>query len=149
MLKVFQILTVIFVVLFVIAGCQGVQDSQSGNRYLRGSYSIENGDGAVEADYKYGEIVYVPIYPRIFNDTEIGKYDLTATLSIHNIDLEKPIKIYRVDYYNTNGDLVKAYIKGRIVLKPLQTVQVVEEALCAHAGVMQLRTVLTSETATL
>ena len=125
MLKVFQILSVILAVLFVITGCHGVQDSQQGDRYLRGSYSIESSDGAVDADYKYGEIIYVPVYPSIFNDTEVGKYDLTATLSIHNIDLEKSIRITRVDYYNTNGDLIKAYVKDRIVLKPLQTVQVV------------------------
>ena len=125
MSKVFQILIVISAVLFVVTGCQSVHDSQTGDRYLRGSYSTDNSDGMVGADYKYGEIIYVPVYPSIYNDTEVGKYDLTTTLSIHNIDLEKSIKITRVDYYNTNGDLIKAFIKDRLVLKPLQTVQVV------------------------
>lgn len=48
-------------------------------------------------------------------------------MSIHNIDLTNSIKVTKADYYDTSGHLMKSYVEKALILKPLQTVQVVIE----------------------
>ncbi|MBM3119975.1 MAG: DUF3124 domain-containing protein [Chloroflexi bacterium] len=125
MLKIFYILIAILIILFTLNGCQGAEDRHSEEVAIQGSYTIERIQGATEIDYKCGELIYVPIYSSIFRHPGAKTHGLTATLSIHNIDLTNSIKITKVDYYNTDGELIKAYIEDRLALKPLQTVQFV------------------------
>ena len=72
----------------------------------------------------YCEIIYIPIYSSVYHQGG-KKFDLTSTLSIHNVDLNNPIQLIRVDYYNTNGQLIRKYIKEPISLNPFQTKQFV------------------------
>jgi hypothetical protein len=107
-----------------VTGCQSAQNNQLEESPIQGSYEIEE-DPANGAQYLRGETIYVPIYSSIFHLNEFRTFELTATLNIHNIDLENSIKVIKVDYYNTNGDLIKSYVKYGLILKPLQTVQIV------------------------
>jgi hypothetical protein len=125
MVKIFHILIGILIVLFILTGCQSAQNRHSEEYGIQGSYTIERIQGATEINYKCGELVYVPIYSSIFRHPGAKTHGLTATLSIHNIDLTNSIKITKVDYYNTDGEPIKSYVKDRLVLKPLQTVQFV------------------------
>ncbi|MBI2502959.1 MAG: DUF3124 domain-containing protein [Candidatus Latescibacteria bacterium] len=68
-----------------------------------------------------GQIVYVPIYSSIFYFDSQQTRELSAMLSIHNIDLEKRIELTRVDYYNTKGQLVRTYLEQPVGLNPLET----------------------------
>ncbi len=81
-----------------------------------------------------GEMIYVPIYSRIFY--EDGKYTLSmaATLSIHNVDPDHSITITRADYYDTQGKLIKKYIAKPQVLTALQTINVVVEKNNSNGG---------------
>ena len=55
--------------------------------------------------------------------------ELASTLSIHNSDLYNPITILKINYYNTNGKLIRKFIDEKLILKPLQTKQfVIEES---------------------
>lgn len=86
-----------------------------------------------QVDAAFGELVYVPIYSSIFQwggDT----HDLTATLSIHNVDLEDNIRLIKVNYYNTKGKLLRRYIKEPIVLTPLQTSQFIIKQMDKEGG---------------
>jgi len=123
--KKIHILIAILIVLLPLTSCQDAQNSHSEEVIIQGSYTVERIEGAIETDYKYGELIYVPIYSSIFRYPRAKTYDLTATLSIHNIDITNSIKITKVDYYNTDGELIKAYVKDRLVLEPLRTVQFV------------------------
>lgn len=125
MLKSFYILTGILIVLLSLIGCQDAQDNYPEGGIVQGSYTIERIQGATEINYKYGELIYVPIYSSVFHYKDFRTYELTATLSIHNIDLADSIRLTRVDYHNTSGELLKAYVKDNIIVKPLQTVQFV------------------------
>lgn len=125
MLRVFHILIGILIVLTSLAGCQDAQNGHSEADTIQGSYTIEKIQGATETNYKYGELIYVPIYSSIFRHLNAKTYDLTATLSVHNTDLTNSIKLTKVDYYNTGGELIRTYVKDRLVLKPLQTVHFV------------------------
>ncbi len=69
---------------------------------------------------KMGETVYVPVYSHIYHYNNQGHViNLSATLSIRNTDLKNPIIITAVRYYDTNGKLVRKYLKNPAELAPL------------------------------
>lgn len=75
----------------------------------------------------YGETIYVPIYSSIFYHTAKRTLELAATLSVHNTDLDDPIRLTKVDYYNLKGERIRKYLKQPVVLRPLQTINYVIE----------------------
>lgn len=72
-----------------------------------------------------GQSVYVPAYTHIYVGNQGKPFLLTVTLSIRNIDPEYPIVITRVDYYETQGTLVKEYLDKPVTLKPLESLRYV------------------------
>jgi len=77
--------------------------------------------------FKYKQTFYVPIYSDIYTDSNNGKVLLSATLSVRNTTLKKSLYINKIDYYDTDGALVKAYIKGPIELPPMATLNYIVE----------------------
>lgn len=71
--------------------------------------------------------VYVPIYSDIYNQTRDTRTLLTATLSIRNTSIRDSLFVNKIDYYNTQGDLVRSYIDSPIYLKPMETIDYVIE----------------------
>ena len=70
-----------------------------------------------------GQTVYVPIYSNIFvGDREIA-WQLSALLSIHNTDLVQTITITRVDYYDSDGKLVKKYLEKSQKINPMGSIR--------------------------
>ena len=65
----------------------------------------------VHADEKIGlsdgQTIYAPAYSHIYNGNREQPFLLTVTLSIRNIDPKHRIKITVVDYYETQGKLLK------------------------------------------
>ena len=72
------------------------------------------------------ETVYVPAYSSIFHSDKKKEFNLTVTLSIHNVDTKKLIVIDTIDFYNTSGKKIRSYVaaSGRN-LKPLETYNLV------------------------
>ncbi|MGD1699773.1 DUF3124 domain-containing protein [Dapis sp. BLCC M229] len=66
-----------------------------------------------------GQTIYVPIYSHVYYANQQRIYNLSATLSIRNTDLENPIIITAVKYYDTEGKLVKQYLQNPLKLNPL------------------------------
>lgn len=59
-----------------------------------------------------GQTVYVPIYSHIYSgDREHIPFLLAATLSIRNTDPDQPITVTAIDYYDSDGKLLKKYLK--------------------------------------
>ncbi len=71
--------------------------------------------------------VYVPIYSDIYNQTRDSRTLLTATLSIRNTSLIDSLFVSKIDYYNTEGDLVRSYIDSPIYLTPMESIDYVIE----------------------
>lgn len=71
----------------------------------------------------HGELVYVPIYSSVFHQTADREYLMTATLSIHNIDLTETIQVSTVSYFDTDGGPVREFLSEPIILEPLATRQ--------------------------
>ena len=70
--------------------------------------------------------VYVPIYSHVYYDR--GRpYLLEATLSIRNTDIQRPVYIRSVRYYDTKGKLVKKHLNRMIRLGPLETIEFLVE----------------------
>jgi hypothetical protein len=66
-----------------------------------------------------GQTVYVPAYSHIYHGNKETPLLLSVTLSIRNIDPNSSLTITAINYHETQGPLVKEYIKEPIVLGPL------------------------------
>jgi hypothetical protein len=72
-----------------------------------------------------GQVLYVPAYSHIYSGNREKPFLLTVTLSIRNIDPKHRIKINLVDYYETQGKLLKKHIDKPIILNPLESIRYV------------------------
>lgn len=72
-----------------------------------------------------GQLIYVPAYSHIYSGNKERPFLLTVTLSIRNIDPSHSIKITLVDYYETQGKLVKKYVATPVMLKNLESLRYV------------------------
>jgi hypothetical protein len=74
-------------------------------------------------DLSKGQRVYVPAYSHIYSGNKERPFLLTVTLSIRNVDPMHQIKITLVDYYETQGKLLKKFIDKPVALKPLESLR--------------------------
>ena len=81
-----------------------------------------------------GQSVYVPVYSHIYHGDKEKKFNLTATLSIRNTNLKKDIMLDSIDYFNSNGKLLKKYLEAPIVLKEFSTIRYVIKANDKNGG---------------
>jgi len=66
-----------------------------------------------------GQTVYIPAYSHIYHGNKETPLLLSVTLSIRNVDQKNSMTITAVNYHETQGPLVKEYLKGPIILGPL------------------------------
>jgi hypothetical protein len=83
--------------------------------------SLSAADNRIELSK--GQRMYVPAYSHIYSGNKERPFLLTVTLSIRNIDPIHPIEITLVDYYKTQGELLKKYIDTPMTLKPLESLR--------------------------
>lgn len=72
-----------------------------------------------------GQTVYIPAYSHIYHGNKETPLLLSVTLSIRNIDLKGSLTVRSVNYHETEGALVKQYIKEPVVLGPLGSIRYV------------------------
>ncbi len=86
-------------------------------------------------DIAKGQTVYVPVYSHVYHQ-QGQPFKLTVTLSIRNTDIDTPIIIKSVDYYDTQGKLVQKYLDRPQRLAPLASMEhlVKEQDLQGGAG---------------
>ncbi len=99
-------------------------DVETGKDELK---SLELDHDLDEMELAYKDILYVPIYSDIYIDAQNQNNLLAATLSIRNTSEQDSLFISRIEYYNTEGTLVKEYIENPISLTPMATVNYVIE----------------------
>jgi hypothetical protein len=73
------------------------------------------------------EIIYVPVYSDIYYRGGNSKILMTSTLSVRNTSRSDSMYLKYVDYYDSEGVLLRNYIKKPIVLTPLQSVEFIVE----------------------
>lgn len=68
-----------------------------------------------------GQTIYVPAYSHIYSGNKEQPFLLTVTLSIRNIDPRHAITVSAVDYYETQGKLLKHCLEKPLRLGPLES----------------------------
>lgn len=68
-----------------------------------------------------GQLIYVPSYSRTASGATKRTYQLSVTLSVHNVDPSRSIMLTEVDYYSTSGKLIRKYLDQKVRLNPLET----------------------------
>jgi hypothetical protein len=86
---------------------------------LLGSVLIYADPASSEIRKVKNQTVYVPAYSHIYHGDREAPFYLTVTLSIRNTDPAHPITIVSVDYFDTDGKLLKSYQKGEVKLSPV------------------------------
>ena len=72
-----------------------------------------------------GQTLYVPVYSHIYSgDRERPTY-LAATVSIRNTDPNRAIQLESVDYFDSEGKLLRRYLEKPITLKPMASTRYV------------------------
>jgi hypothetical protein len=94
----------------------------------------DRGDANSSQILSRGQTVYVPVYSHIYHGNQEKKFDLTATLSIRNTNLDKDITLRSIDYYDSEGELLKKYLEAPIALKKISTVRYVIKARDKRGG---------------
>jgi len=67
---------------------------------------------AEEITLSSGQTVYVPVYSHIYSGVKGRPFDLAATLSLRNTNLQNPITLVSAKYYDSAGKLVKDHLSG-------------------------------------
>ncbi len=81
-----------------------------------------------------GQTVYVPVYSNVFTGPRKLPFQLAATLSVRNTDLSSPFRVTSIDYYDTQGKLVRRYLDKPASVGPLASTYVHIEEKDASGG---------------
>ncbi len=117
-----NILKIIFII-FLFSSCQTVDEEE--HKIVK-STDLEGRKTEI-TDFKnlaHGKS-YLPVYSQIYPVYENRSFDLVITVSIRNISITDTIYILKVDYFNTDGENIRQYIKKPIYLKPMETVEII------------------------
>ena len=76
-------------------------------------------------DMSNGQTIYVPAYSHIYSGDREKPFLLTVTLSIRNIDPRHQIEITKVNYYDTQGNIIKTYLEKPVFLRPIESIRYV------------------------
>lgn len=67
---------------------------------------------------------YVPVYSSVMAMSGRTRIDFSVTLAIHNSSAHEPLVVRRIDYFNTSGMLIQAYLDQAVSVRPYGTIQV-------------------------
>ena len=79
-----------------------------------------------------GQHLYLPIYAFIVHgdldkNSVAKQLPVSALVSIHNTDLDKPLKLLSARYYSTEGKFLRNFISSPRILKPMETLELLVE----------------------
>jgi hypothetical protein len=76
----------------------------------------------------------VPAYSNVFSGPRSRPFKLATTLSIRNTDLSATFRVTSIDYYDTNGKLLRRYLGKPLPLGPMASTHVHIEAKDVSGG---------------
>ncbi|MDD3311093.1 DUF3124 domain-containing protein [Pseudodesulfovibrio sp.] len=71
-----------------------------------------------------GQEVYVPVYSHVYQGIKSRPYNLSALLSIRNVDHTGSIAITSIKYYDDHGKMMKEYLAKPVTIGPMGTYEV-------------------------
>ena len=82
---------------------------------------------AAQSDLSKGQLLYVPCYSHIYHGVKTRPFDLTITLAVRNADPKRNLRLTTVDYYGSDGKLIRRHLGAEVILPPLSTREFVVE----------------------
>lgn len=77
---------------------------------------------------------YLAVYSQIYSQSEHRTHDLTATVSMRNINLTDTVYVLMARYFDTKGSEIRSYLKKPIYLGPMETVEIVIDEIDKEGG---------------
>lgn len=77
---------------------------------------------------------YLSVYSQIYSQTEHRTHDLTATISLRNVNLKDTVYIEEAVYYDTHGTPIRNYFARPIFIAPMETVEIVIDEIDREGG---------------
>lgn len=116
-----QKICVTFVIALLFGACEDPKELSSINpiNWKKRSIDIPNLDSISSGS------TYLSVYSEIYSRTERSTIDLTATVSIRNINQKDTIFLTKAEYYNTQGELIRSYFKKPVYVAPLETIEII------------------------
>lgn len=137
---VYRILFLMLVPLLL--SCGGVEESQPVKPMDSNRSQSQPADSLLQfkSDFERlntsrGQTIYVPVYSHIYQLNQQKTFNLTATLSFRNADLNRTLTLTKVLYYDSQGDIVKNYLTEPRTISPLASTSFVVEENDLRGGV--------------
>ena len=70
-------------------------------------------------------VTYLSVYSQVYSQTEHITHDLTATVSMRNMNNADTIYINKAEYFNTKGNPIRTYFDENIFIAPMETVEII------------------------
>lgn len=70
-------------------------------------------------------LTYLSVYSQIYSLTEHRTHDLTATVSLRNMNKDDTVYINKAEYFDTHGSLIRTYFDNPIFIAPMETVEII------------------------
>lgn len=75
-----------------------------------------------------GQHLYLPIYAFIqYGDLDNSgvarQLPVSSLVSIHNTDMDKPLRVLSARYYSTKGEFLRNFVSSPRILKPMETLE--------------------------
>ena len=95
-------------------------------------FGLAPGAAMAQRTLSNGQHLYLPIYAFIqYGDLhksgDAKQLPVSALVSIHNTDLDKPLKLISARYYSTAGKFLRNFISSSRILKPMETLEFLVE----------------------
>lgn len=78
------------------------------------------GEGCSQQSVK-GATVYLPVYSHVYFGDQLRPFNLAVTISLRNPNAKGDMKVEKVEYLNSYGQLVRKLIPAETTLGPLKT----------------------------
>lgn len=121
-----------FIIMLLLSiGCNKAKEISSVNseNWSKRAIDISNKKDTLE----YG-MSYLSTYSQIYSMNEKSIYNLTSMVSLRNLSTTDSIYLLNARYYNTQGELVRAYFNNTIYLKPLETTEIIIDEIDVSGG---------------
>ena len=78
---------------------------------------------------------YLSVYSLVYHRTEKRQYNLSVTISMRNTSSTETLVLNAIDYYNGEGEKIRAYVENPVCLGPMVTREIVINAPDTEGGV--------------
>ena len=68
---------------------------------------------------------YLPVYSQIYMQSDKSIHNLTVSISMRNVSTTRTLYIETAEYYDTKGELIKNYFEKPVLIKPMETIEIV------------------------